>query len=49
VIADTKGVPVTLTMQQHQGLHGEGFVFAMASSAGLLVSRPTLMSMVWTG
>jgi Domain of unknown function (DUF4365) len=33
---------VTLTLQQHQGLHGEGFVFAMASSAGLLVSRPTL-------
>jgi hypothetical protein len=42
VIADAEGVPVTLTMQQHQGLHGEGFIFAMASSAGLLVSRPTL-------
>lgn len=26
----------------HQGHHGEGFVFAMASSAGLLISRPSL-------
>lgn len=33
---------MTMTMQQHQGLHGEGFVFALASSAGLLVSRPAL-------
>ncbi|HEX5542357.1 MAG TPA: DUF4365 domain-containing protein [Micromonospora sp.] len=31
-----------LTAQQHQGLHGEGFVFAMASAAGLLASRPTI-------
>lgn len=29
-----------LTVQQHQGLHGEGFVFALACSAGLLASRP---------
>jgi hypothetical protein len=28
--------------RQHQGQHGEGFVYAMASSAGLLVSRPSL-------
>lgn len=33
---------MALTSQQHQGLHGEGFVFAMTSSAGLLVSRPLL-------
>jgi hypothetical protein len=33
---------VTLTAQQHQGLHGEGYVFAMASVAGLLACRPTL-------
>jgi hypothetical protein len=32
------GVP--LTVQEHQGLHGEGFVFALASAAGLLASRP---------
>jgi hypothetical protein len=28
-----------LTMQQHQGLHGEGFIFALASSAGLTLAR----------
>ena len=33
---------VTLTAQHHQGLHGEGYVFAMACTAGLLVSRPIL-------
>jgi hypothetical protein len=33
---------VTLTVQQHQGLHGEGYVFAMACTAGLLTSRPIL-------
>lgn len=30
------------TRQQHQGLHGEGFIFAMACAAGLLASRPVL-------
>jgi hypothetical protein len=30
---------VPLTTQQRQGLHGEGFVFALASAAGLLVSK----------
>lgn len=29
-----------MTKQQHQGLHGEGYVFALASAAGLVVSRP---------
>lgn len=33
---------VALTAQQHQGLHGEGYIFAMASTAGLLASRPIL-------
>jgi hypothetical protein len=32
---------VPLTAQQRQGLHGEGFIFVLASSAGLQVSRPT--------
>ena len=32
------GVP-PLTAQQHQGLHGEGFVFALASSAGLTLAK----------
>jgi hypothetical protein len=31
-----------MTVQQHQGLHGEGYIFAMASTAGLLASRPIL-------
>lgn len=31
-----------LTAQQHQGLHGEGFLFAMASAAGLLASKPSI-------
>lgn len=31
-----------MTVQQHQGRHGEGYVFALASTAGLLVSRPTV-------
>lgn len=31
-----------LSFQQRQGLHGEGFLFAMASSAGLLVTRSSL-------
>jgi hypothetical protein len=29
-----------LTRQTHQGLHGEGFVFAMACAAGLQAMRP---------
>lgn len=33
---------MTLTTQQHQGLHGEGYIFAMACTAGLLTSRPIL-------
>lgn len=33
---------MTITAQVQQGLHGEGFVFAMACSAGLNVSRPSL-------
>jgi hypothetical protein len=33
---------VPLTAQQHQGLHGEGFIFALASSAGLVVMRSNL-------
>ena len=28
-----------LTVQQHQGLHGEGFVFALASAAGLTLAK----------
>lgn len=31
-----------LTLDAHQGLHGEGYVFAMACTAGLLASRPIL-------
>jgi hypothetical protein len=31
-----------MTVQQHQGLHGEGYIFAMACTAGLLASRPIL-------
>lgn len=31
---------MALTELQHQGLPGEGYVFALASAAGLLVSRP---------
>jgi hypothetical protein len=33
---------VPLTAQQRQGLHGEGFVFALASAAGLIASKPVL-------
>ena len=33
---------MTVTAQQHQGLHGEGYVFAMASAAGLLACRPII-------
>jgi hypothetical protein len=38
----TAGRRMGMTLRQHQGHHGEGFVFAMASSAGLLISRPSL-------
>jgi hypothetical protein len=31
-----------LTVQQRQGLHGEGFIFALASAAGLIASKPVL-------
>ena len=31
-----------MTGQQHQGLHGEGFIFALASAAGLLVTKSNL-------
>jgi len=31
-----------LTVQQHQGLHGEGFVFALASAAGLVLAQSNL-------
>jgi hypothetical protein len=31
-----------MAVQHHQGLHGEGYVFAMASTAGLLASRPIM-------
>lgn len=31
-----------LTAQQRQGLHGEGFVFALASAAGLIAAKPVL-------
>jgi hypothetical protein len=31
---------MAMRVQQHQGLHGEGYVSAMASSAGLPASRP---------
>lgn len=38
----TAGRRTGMNSLQHQGHHGEGFVFAMASSAGLLISRPSL-------
>ena len=33
---------MVMTVQQHQGLHGEGYIFALACAAGLLASRPIL-------
>ena len=33
---------MSITVQHHQGLHGEAYVFALASAAGLLASRPIL-------
>jgi Domain of unknown function (DUF4365) len=38
----TAGRRTGMSSRQHQGQHGEGFIFAMASSAGLVVSRPSL-------
>jgi len=38
----TTGRRTGMNSRQHQGHHGEGFVFALASSAGLLISRPSL-------
>lgn len=33
---------MSMTVKLHQGLHGEAYVFALASAAGLLASRPIL-------
>jgi len=38
----TAGRRIGMNLRQHQGQHGEGFIVAMASSAGLLISRPSL-------